>query len=459
MAKIQPFPARCLLAILCGGAYAFAYPPFGWRWLVFPALAGLLILLKGQHGTRARTLGFLFGMASFGVSLSWLYHIFGVLVVVLMCVLAAFPALFSEMQSRATRYGMRGVQFAIFTACNWGAWEFIRAELFPLRFPWMTPGLALGPTWLTPWVGVYGAGFVILLALALAIHGHWRIAIVPVLVTWIPLSPLPALVRGDSGTHTVAGLQFENVSLDVFLNETRKLPAEIDHVVWPEYAVPYDIRNNLRDWRLLRSLVGERNITLTFGTQLHAGTGTKWRNTALTLDPDGIRGEHTKVHTVHFFNDGTPGTTAVPVKTKHGMIGTPICFDCDYEDVVRRMTRAGAEMFVVPIMDAASWSARQHDQHAELFRMRASENGRWMFVCGSSGTSQIIDPHGHVHAKLPALAEGVMVGQIAAIRNQTFYTRAGWLLPWINLTTCAVWWTFLVFAKPRKHADRSIRGP
>lgn len=420
---------------------------------MFPALAGLLILLRDQHGTRARTLGFLFGMASFGMGLSWLYHIFGVLVVVLMCVLAAFPALFAEMQSRATRYGMRGIQFAVFTAFNWAAWEFIRAELFPLKFPWMTPGLALGPTWMTPWIGVYGSGIVILFALALAVHGHWKIALLPAIAALIPLRPFPPLPPGGAGNLTVAGLQFENVSLDVFLNETRKLPAEIDYVTWPEYAVPYDIRNNPRDWKLLRSLVSERDITLTFGTQLNPDNGTEWRNTALTLDPDGILGEHTKVHTVHFFNDGTPGTTATPVKTKHGIVGTPICFDCDYEGVVRKMTRAGAEMFVVPIMDAASWSARQHDQHAELFRMRASENGRWMFVCGSSGTSQIIDPHGHVHAKLPALAEGVMVGQITASKIKTFYTQAGWLLPWINLTASAALWVFLFFAKPRERAD------
>ena len=156
------------------------------------------------------------------------------------------------------------------------------------------------------------------------------------------------------------------------------------------------------------------------------------------------------MHTVHFFDDGIPGTTAMPVKTKHGMIGTPICFDCDYEGVVRRMTCAGAGMFIVPIMDAASWTARQHDQHAELFRMRASENGRWMFVCGSSGTSQIIDPHGHVHARLPNLAQGTMIGTITPLQRQTFYTRAGWLLPWINLTACVVCWILLLLNRPGK---------
>jgi len=444
------------LAVLLGGSYALAYPPFGWRWIVFPALAGLLWILHGQHGTRVRTLGFLFGLASCGVGLSWLYHIFGVLFVVLMFVLAAFPALFAEMQSRAAKHGMGGLRLAAFTACNWSAWEFIRAELFPLKFPWMTPGLALGPNAFLPWIGVYGTGLIMLLGVALVVQGLWKWAFIPfgaLAAAVIVPRPVPALKQGDPGTITVAGLQYENVSLDVFLTETGKLPPGIDHVVWPEYAVPFDIRSNLRDWKMLRSLVADRDITLTFGTQLDEGAGGKWRNTALTLDPDGIRGEHTKVHTVHFFNDGTPGRTATPVKTRHGMIGTPICFDCDYEGVVRKMARAGAEMFIVPIMDAASWTARQHDQHAELFRIRACENGRWMFVCGSSGTSQIIDPHGQVRAKLPALAQGILTGEIAAISTQTFYTRAGWMIPWLSLTVAALWWIFLIIAKPKMTAE------
>ena len=74
-----------------------AFPPMGLRWLVFPAIVGLLLALRGQHGTRARTIGFLHGMAAFGLGVSWLFHIFGTVVVVLWCVLAAFTALFAEM--------------------------------------------------------------------------------------------------------------------------------------------------------------------------------------------------------------------------------------------------------------------------------------------------------------------------------------------------------------------------
>ena len=191
-------------------------------------------------------------------------------------------------------------------------------------------------------------------------------------------------------------------------------------------------------------LCRERGITLTFGTQRHEADGTSWRNIALTVDPSGVRGEHNKVHPVHFFNDGIAGTSALPVETAHGKVGTPVCFDCDYEGVTRRMTAAGAECFIVPIMDAEAWTARQHDQHAELFRIRACENGRWMFVCATSGVSQVIDPAGHIHGRLGAMTSGILTGSVGRETRLTFYTRHGWLTPWAVLVAAAGWWAALL---------------
>ncbi|MDP3849709.1 MAG: nitrilase-related carbon-nitrogen hydrolase [Luteolibacter sp.] len=270
----------------------------------------------------------------------------------------------------------------------------------------------------------------------------------------VAFRPVSQPAAGDSSAAKVGGLQFENVSLDVFLSETKQLPDGVRHVVWPEYAVPYDLRSNRRDWELVQNLCRERDITLTLGTQSRPGDGDAWRNIALTLDPGGVRGEHTKVHTVHFFDDGSPGNAALPVGTRHGKIGTPVCFDCDYEGVVRRMTASGAEMFIVPIMDSEPWTARQHDQHADLFRIRAAENGRWMFVCASSGISQVIDPHGHVHQRLDALKQGPLVGTIRPETKLTFYTRFGWLTPWCVLGVVATCWMVLLL--PRRRGGRLV---
>lgn len=454
---LKNFAARCGLAIASGLTYALAYPPLGWGWLVFPGLVGLLVALRGQHGTRARTIGFLHGMAAFGFGVSWLFHIFGTMVVVLWCVLAAFPALFAEMQSRASSRGVVGWKFALFTMVNWCGWEFIRAELFPLKFPWMTAGLAMGPNTLLPWIGVYGVSLLVVLSAVLISTRLWKFATLPLGVLLVSHSLLPqhpTPQTDDPMAVSVAGIQLEGVSFDAYVTGTRALPPSIRHVVWPEYAVPFDLRANKRDWEAVKSLCRERDITLTLGTQHRPDGGSVWRNIALTLDPNGVLGEHTKVHPVHFFDDGIPGTTALPVQTKHGQVGTPICFDCDYEGVVRRMTAAGAEMFVVPTMDAESWSARQHDQHAELFRIRACENGRWMFVVATSGVSQVIDAQGRVHVRLAALQQGTISGVMKRESKLTFYTRFGWLTPWMVLAITGVCWLLLLLpiSKPDQNA-------
>jgi apolipoprotein N-acyltransferase len=400
-------------------------------------------------------------MAAFGIGLSWLYEIFGPVVIVLWCVLSAFTALFAEMQSRAVSRGLDGLLLMAFTAMNWSGWEFIRAELFPLKFPWMTAGLAIGPNALLPWVGVYGAGVFVAFSAAAIAAARWRY-VVPffvllLLVVYGP-SPHQAPRADDPLAVKVAGLQMEIVTLDDFIKETAELPDEIQYVAWPEYGIPYDIRKNPRDWKLVQDLCSEKNITLTFGTQAHSGNGDDWRNIALTMDSAGIRGEHTKVHTVHFFDDGTPGESALPVKTRHGDIGTPVCFDCDYETVTRRMTAAGAEMFIVPIMDAGSWTARQHEQHAELFRIRACENGRWMFVCASSGVSQIIDPTGHVHARLPVLVADTLMGRIRSETRLTPYIRFGWFAPWCVLTVVGICWIMLLLPFSGQNRVTSTSG-
>ena len=432
MTMLKSFRAACCLAVLSGAVYAMAYPPLGWGWLVIPGLGGLLLALRGQQGTRARVLGLLHGMTAYGLSLSWMVHIFGGLAVVLWCILAAFTVLFAEMQSRAEGRGIRGMKLAVFTALNWCGWEFIRAELFPLDFPWMTAGLGMGPNAFLPWVGVYGVSAVVMFCVVLLVMKRWKsaAAVVTLLILAVVMSSR-CLEPGanDPLAVEIGGVQLEGVSMNEYLAGTKQLPPGIKHVVWPECAVPYDLRTNERDWSIIKNLCSERGITLTLGTKSIASDGDKWRNIALTVDPTGVCGEHTKVHTVHLFDDGTAGTSALPVPTNHGKVGTPICYDGDYDGVVRKMTAAGAEMFVIPTMDAESWTAKQHDQHAQLARIRACENGRWIFVCATSGVSQVIDSSGHVHARLAALQQGVLSGTLKRETKLSFYTRFGWLTP------------------------------
>lgn len=173
MKTLTGYPARCGLAIVSGLLYALAFPPLGWGWMVFPGTAGLLFSLQGESGGRARLLGLLHGLATYAAGLTWVMKIFGPVALILWCVLALFTAVFAGIQGGAHVRGITGWRLALFTAINWSALEFIRAEIFPLKFPWMVAGLVMGPNLLLPWVGVYGVGFIALCAVAFAFSRKW----------------------------------------------------------------------------------------------------------------------------------------------------------------------------------------------------------------------------------------------------------------------------------------------
>jgi apolipoprotein N-acyltransferase len=175
----------------------------------------------------------------------------------------------------------------------------------------------------------------------------------------------------------------------------------------------------------------------------------------------GILGTHFKNHIVHLFNDGEKGITAKAINTPIGKIGTPICFDCDHQDVIRKMTADGAELFLIPSMDAADWTERQHLQHGTLFRHRAAENGRWLAIASTSGLTQIIGPNGHSSAHLPLMEEGVLTGQISPLQRRTFFQRGGWLFGPACLfgTVALILWSVISGLKDRRLSNASTLPP
>ena len=416
----------------------------------------LLFAIRDARGLFALGLGFLWGFVVFGLGLIWMWNIFHGFALVLFAILAMFPALFAWMQGIASERGLTGWRWIVFTTLNWCGLEFIRCEIFTLKFPWFSLGSVWGPNVLLPWIGVYGVSALIVASFAVWVSQpqkrSWIFFVL--IVAWgsLPLCSL-GIETDKTRSIRVAGIQAEEDTTAHYIQKTESLPYDVRYVVWPEYAVPVDVRRDKRTMAALTELCRKRNLTLTFGTQTNHNDPPGWFNTALTMDASGVLGEHHKAHPVHFFNDGTRGTTALPVKTSLGVFGTPICFDCDYEGIVRGMTAAGAEAFVVPTMDAQTWSKLEHDEHSLLFRIRACENARWMLVCASSGVSQIIDANGQVHQELEALTEGVITGRLQRETRLTFYTRYGWLTPWIMLAGATVCWISVMIPKRKKPAS------
>ena len=75
-----------------------------------------------------------------------------------------------------------------------------------------------------------------------------------------------------------------------------------------------------------------------------------------------------------------------------------------------------------------------------------------MFVCATSGVSQVIDPHGGIHGSLPALEEGSLTGVIRRETELTFYTNWGWLFPWMVLSLALACWVCVLVTRRKSKA-------
>lgn len=430
----MPATIHFLVLILGGVIYALAFPPQGWSPLVFVGLGMLLWGLRGANASQAFRRGMVWGLAAFGFGLSWLGNIFSVFSPVLWLILAFFPASFAALAAFAASRGLTRWSLAAFTSLAWCAMEFIRCEIMPLRFPWMSVGLALEPWPLVSWIGVYGLGMVIVFIIAGTLHAGWKtLWLYPIVLILWALEPHLYKPIG----FPVALVQAETAPLSRYLELSEKTSDIAKLIVWPEYAVQKDVRAS-SDLAAIQAFAAKRKAIIVFGTQTGLG-GDKWQNTALTVDGTRVLGEHGKHHTVHLFNDGESGPTMKAIDTPLGRMGTPICFDCDFQDVVRHMTLDGAEFFAVPSMDAAHWGEKQHIQHAQLFRLRAAENRRPFVVAASSGISQIISANGWSSLRLPTMVADVLDGRLIPEKDLTFFTRWGWLTPWLAIVSVVMW--------------------
>lgn len=407
------------------------FAPFSYSYLSLVAWVPLLVALTGTSVKVATRLGFLHGVCLFGGTMGWLANVFQTMswaVYPLVLVLAFFSAIFGLGYGIAQTCWKGGWRLAVFGALWWGAVEFIRSELFLLKFSWMTPGLGFEPQFLTSVVGVYGMSVLIILfgMLIICLRKPWfggAGLVVLLLVSFIPRS-----VPSEPSLRVLA-LQAEFATIHRYKELVASCEEDIDVILFPEYAIEVDLERSDRMRQKLMDLAKERDALVIVGARTDLDMGEHY-NSAVVLDKNGILGTHHKNHPVHFFNDGKKGEVAEPVMTSLGSIGSPICFDNDYEGVVRRMADAGAEMFLVPSLDAKHWGERQHYMHSELFRHRAAESGRWFLVAAGSGVTQLIDPTGVRVDSLPIMEEGALYARVSRVSGATIYTRIGWVLPW-----------------------------
>lgn len=118
-------------------------------------------------------------------------------------------------------------------------------------------------------------------------------------------------------------------------------------------------------------------------------------------------------------------SAAIERTTNYARVGSFVCYEAAYPNLVRRFAQNGATLLVNVSNDA--WfgntaGARQHLMHA---MMRAIENDRDLLRVTNSGISALVTADGRVVDPLPMFTSGSQVWQARTRSVRTFYTQRG----------------------------------
>lgn len=169
------------------------------------------------------------------------------------------------------------------------------------------------------------------------------------------------------------------------------------------------------------ALARELDVVLVGGFAELGEDGTTLYNSAVLVDPAGLRAVYRKAHLwdtekLVF----TPGDAAPPVvDTPHGRIAVVVCYDLEMPEWMRLPALAGADLICAP----SNWPRSPRpagERSAEVVRAQAaaSVNHVWIAVCDRVGHergvdwvggSVVVDPDGFPAAGPPAEPEAIVL--------------------------------------------------
>lgn len=489
-----------LAAVASGLLLAAAFPPLGWSALAFVALVPLLLAVRGAGTASAFRLGWLAGAAQWLVLVFWLHHVSWPAWVGLAFYCALYTGVFAMIAALLWRTCGASTlgRFCLppVLAVVWGGLEWIRGT-FGTGFAWLplassqTQNLALlqlagwGGTYLVSalvmWLDVavavtvreYSAAraerrrpgnttlLAALLVLALAwVHG------LQVMRTPQPAGPLvkaaliqPGIPQMDKWTPEMVDTIYARLR-----ELTRGALAEgrPDLVVWPETAVPDDIRSSTNSYDVVLGLAtnGAPILLGSTDTEYRDPAKPRYFNSTFLFNTHGIiTGSYDKQHLVAFgeyiplrevcppigwltpIEDSfTAGTNSYVFVLPSPVVGfsTMICFEDTVPEIARGFVRSGAQLLVNMSNDAwfePSAASRQHLLHSIL---RAVENRVPVLRSCNTGVSCCIDRFGRVYDCVADARGGVagpgfqttLVSVPPVTAPQTLFTRRGdWFGP------------------------------
>lgn len=486
--------ARLALAVVSGAALALAFPNFNLPLFAWVSVAGLMLAAFGASVPFAALCGFLYGMAFYCISATWIYTVlrqwgplpvweaFGVLLI-MAAASSVFKSLFAVGVSLWGRSGPTKVAWV--APFLWVSTEYLFDRFPNVGFPWNLLGYAaarsLALVQITTVTGIYGLSLLVAAFNALV---FWTVlqsaarrrraavrlgavAAVLALVAWIGPRFVPQqqpervahLVQTDfplSMDYPMNWMAIHRADLDT-LEQMSVAAARLEPgpVIWPETPAPFSMQEPSFAQRAAH-IAQETSTDFIFGAVDWKPTligSEQPYNSAVQLDPAGREiFVYDKIHLVPF-GEYVPWRsilrhvghiTADLGEFQHGQVrrvGTLpggrysvfICYEAIFAGEVREFTRNGAELLINISDDGWFGRTAAPVSHLEAARVRAVENRRWLLRDTNNGFTAAIDPYGRIVAELPPDRRAELDAPYAFRSDLTFYVRHGDWLPMLSL--------------------------
>ncbi|CAK0764093.1 Apolipoprotein N-acyltransferase [Gammaproteobacteria bacterium] len=473
-------------AILAGIFFPFAFAPFGVFSLGF--LAPLVLYCLWEHSSPRRAFfhGYLFGVACFGVGVSWIFisiHEMGQVSVGLAgfitTLFIAFLALFPALQGYLTAQFFSGNSptHAVLTfPALWVACEILRGWIFT-GFPWFYLGYSQMDTPLrgfAPLVGVLGVSFAtaatggLLFALTRAKTWSMRLSWIFLLILlweggdaldnieWTRKNgdPLRVSLLQAAIPQRVRWLPEERLtSIYRYINLTQKnWGAQL--IIWPENALTFFYHDAIEFLTEFTKDAQANNAELLIGLPvmdqdaLRVGDQSIYYNALV-----GLPGEK-----FYFKQHLVPFTEFLPIKNlfspivrffhvpmsnfSHGpanqkplllaghKIGLSICYEAAFpEEIAASLPEA--ELLVNVSNDGWFGNSLAPYQNLQMAQMRALETGRWLLRDTNTGISAIIGPDGRLRTRTALFQDAVLTAEVQPMMGSTPYVRMGDAPVWV----------------------------
>lgn len=500
-----------MLSALSGLLLALAFAPFeagdaGWG-----ALVPLLVGCAYAKPRQAWRLGWLAGIVFWLITVFWLTRVtyLGWFALSLYCALYFIPAsLLATVWLRRFGTGHFGwnLLFMLLLSAVWVGAEYIRS-IWYTGFPWNPLGATqyanLAFIQHATWGGVYGISALMMFtnaAIAVTIlrylQGHARLgrkphpelmaAMAAVVIAFVTGNRMLHHEATDGPVLRLALIQpsipqdekWDEEKVEMIYRRLRELTTmavqvtQPDLVVWPETALPYDVRHSENCYQLVQELaaLGAPILAGSMDSLLFADRRPVYYNSSFLFDTNGIImegydkrhlvlfGEYVPAHEhIRFITAMTPiaeSFSSGSTSTVFRLLGDQypfaslICFEDTMAYLARDAVRNGARLLINQTNDAwfdPLWGSRQH---MALSVFRAVENRVSLVRAANTGISCAIDSHGRISERLVD-AEGRHDGpgfQLAQVRvaaspgPTTFYGRFGDVFAWLMLVMALPAW-------------------